>query len=535
MSLTPTATVLGGGSETTYEISDSNFDGSTPMTVTLYTCGIEPVQIIHEKEDGTNEYFYPEYSEDVMADGQNPFYEFRDGEGNGYVSFDVTEFSDITILVVRVPETPAGAAITGTVTSYGDDEMTETTLQLIPSGEAEAVKTIRVAGTGEKAYSIPGVQPGSYTLKVMKANHITKEYPLTVDTSDLVQNVKIQLRGDINGDGLISGPDVEKAHEHVKGLTLLTGYELACADVKESGAVNISDVGQINAYAKGSALMPLALPGASTCTFTVEADRTTANPGDVITFTVYMKQTEKQNTLEGTLVIPDGLTFVPGSGQVEAGVSAALGWTQELEGIAWTESTKKLTGFGVSSFTGTDPVALMRFQCKVNNDAALQGYSITLSNVIADDENYETKNPVCVPASITVSAPLHTHSLTKVEAKAADCTTDGNKEYYRCSSCGKLFTDAAGTTEISADQVVIKATGHDYQWVIDKEATSEKAGSKHEQCKICGDQKEAVEIPALTSTGDTSNWMLWTALLAFSGAGLLGAAVYIQKRKQDLE
>ena len=44
----------------------------------------------------------------------------------------------------------------------------------------------------------------------------------------------------------------------------------------------------------------------------------------------------------------------------------------------------------------------------------------------------------------------------------ATCTTDGNKEYYRCT-CGKLFEDAAAATEITDhSSVVIPKTGHSY-------------------------------------------------------------------------
>lgn len=42
---------------------------------------------------------------------------------------------------------------------------------------------------------------------------------------------------------------------------------------------------------------------------------------------------------------------------------------------------------------------------------------------------------------------------------------------------------------------------HDFKWVIDKEATAAAAGSKHEECKICGYQKAAVEIPATGTSG----------------------------------
>ncbi|MGN0543849.1 MAG: hypothetical protein ACI4JG_10420 [Acutalibacteraceae bacterium] len=54
----------------------------------------------------------------------------------------------------------------------------------------------------------------------------------------------------------------------------------------------------------------------------------------------------------------------------------------------------------------------------------------------------------------------HTHSLTKVEAKPATATEDGNKEYYTCDGCDKWFEDENGTTEITdKSSVTVPATG----------------------------------------------------------------------------
>ena len=50
-----------------------------------------------------------------------------------------------------------------------------------------------------------------------------------------------------------------------------------------------------------TAVPALAAPPASSCTYSIEADKTSANPGDTINFTIYMQQTGKMNTLEGTL------------------------------------------------------------------------------------------------------------------------------------------------------------------------------------------------------------------------------------------
>lgn len=162
----------------------------------------------------------------------------------------------------------------------------------------------------------------------------------------------------------------------------------------------------------------------------------------------------------------------------------------------------------------------------------------------------ETDPIKCTECDYIITAALgHTHSLTKVEAKAPTCTEDGNIEYYTCSGCSKLFADATGNVEITADKTVDKATGHTYEWVIDKEATATEKGSKHEECKVCHDKKAAVEIPATGTptnptnpenpdspqTGDNSMMGLWIALLFVSGAGVVGTTVYGRKKKYSVK
>ncbi|MGM9771461.1 MAG: GLUG motif-containing protein, partial [Segatella copri] len=51
-------------------------------------------------------------------------------------------------------------------------------------------------------------------------------------------------------------------------------------------------------------------------------------------------------------------------------------------------------------------------------------------------------------------------TMTHVEAKDADCVTDGNSEYWYCESCKKYFSDAQGTTKTTKEAVTIAATGH---------------------------------------------------------------------------
>ena len=156
----------------------------------------------------------------------------------------------------------------------------------------------------------------------------------------------------------------------------------------------------------------------------------------------------------------------------------------------------------------------------------------------------ETTPQKCTECDHIITPALgHTHHMTPVAAKPATCTEDGNTAYYVCSGCSKLFADATGNVEITADKTVDKATGHTYEWVIDKEATATEKGSKHEECKVCHDKKEAVEIPATGTptdpqspqTGDNSMMGLWIALLFVSGAGVVGTTVYGRKKKYSVK
>ena len=217
-----------------------------------------------------------------------------------------------------------------------------------------------------------------------------------------------------------------------------------------------------------TAVPALAAPPASSCTYSIEADKTSANPGDTINFTIYMQQTGNQNTLEGTLVIPDGLTFVTGSGKLEDGIKTTLGW----DSVEWTPVPNMiLNGFGSESFTGTDKLALMKFQCTVDNDATAKDYEVTLIELVADDENYETKNPTCIPATVTVTVP-HTHVYDKEVATegylktGATCTEAA--VCYKSCECG-----AKGTETFTSGS----ALGHDYTKKVENNTYLKTAAS----------------------------------------------------------
>ena len=89
----------------------------------------------------------------------------------------------------------------------------------------------------------------------------------------------------------------------------------------------------------------------------------------------------------------------------------------------------------------------------------------------------------------------HTHDMTKVQAVAATCTDDGNEAYYKCSECGKYFSDEAGNTEISLEDTVIAAAGHKVEKLPGKAATCTEDGlTEGEKCSVCGEVIKAQEV-----------------------------------------
>lgn len=151
-------------------------------------------------------------------------------------------------------------------------------------------------------------------------------------------------------------------------------------------------------------------------------------------------------------------------------------------------------------------------------------YTVTYQsiNLIGDDaENDMTGGTVSFDITVktSVTPPAHTCTLTKVPAKAATCTEDGNIEYYQCSDpdCGKLYKDAAGTQEITKADIVIKAGHTDLKPYPAKEPTCDKDGCvAYWFCTGCNNyyfdnngavgEKTTVEKVAIPATGH--KWVL---------------------------
>ena len=159
----------------------------------------------------------------------------------------------LTLTNITVPVKSKGVEVNGTITSYGSDSES-VTVQLIEAGHTEPAYEAIVFGNSA-AYSFPTVPAGEYTLKVEKTGHAPFSKVISVDGNHVTENVTIYLIGDVNGDGVINGQDLQRLYEHIKGEKLLSVEALPLGDVNGDGAVNGQDLQRLYEHIKGEKLL----------------------------------------------------------------------------------------------------------------------------------------------------------------------------------------------------------------------------------------------------------------------------------------
>lgn len=149
--------------------------------------------------------------------------------------------------------TPVGVTVSGSITCFGS-ETDVIRVELIKAGQTAATHHSELTGSQnsdgsiQADYSFSAVAAGTYTLRVSKQNHVTREYTITVGAEAVTQDVKIHLKGDVNGDGKITNLDVTRLSLHFRKKATLTDYELLCADVSGDGKITNLDVTKIKLH-----------------------------------------------------------------------------------------------------------------------------------------------------------------------------------------------------------------------------------------------------------------------------------------------
>ena len=135
--------------------------------------------------------------------------------------------------------------------------------------------------------------------------------------------------------------------------------------------------------------------------------------------------------------------------------------------------------------------------------------TFTLNNPIPNDESYifvgwtgtdveELTKNVTISENNTGNRSYVAHYIKHIDGVEATCTEDGNVEYYYDETNDKYYTDETLQNEITKEETIIPATGHDWgEWIVTKEPTATETGLMVRKCKNDPDHVETEIIPAL--------------------------------------
>ena len=157
----------------------------------------------------------------------------------------------------KLVDPSASGTLSGTVKSFGS-ATDPVTVQLFKSGSSAAAYKTTVKGNSV-SYTISGVAAGTYTVKVSKKNHVTREYSVTVSTGTKTQNAEIWLSGDVNADGIIDMTDAMQINRKFNGKTSVfnkgdsgtKAYRLKVANIYSDNSIDTTDSGQLQRHYNG--------------------------------------------------------------------------------------------------------------------------------------------------------------------------------------------------------------------------------------------------------------------------------------------
>ena len=283
-------------------------------------------------------------------------------------------------------------------------------------------------------------------------------------------------------------------------------------------------------------------------TFTIKADKTTAKPGETITYQAIIGPVENLQTAQFKLMIPEELEYTGGSSP--EGLAKKMNATT----AEFTSSTKVFVLGGTNDYTSNSDTLLATFTCKVKAGvAAGKKPVVTVIDegdfLFADsDEKYYTINYDPNGAAVTVAAapkPATGIALNKSEltltagnsdtSLTATVTPEGSTDTVVWSTnkpavatvdsaTGKVTAVAPGEAIITATAGTKTATctvkvscAHDSFTPVPEKASNctEKGWDAYKKCDLCGklfdmNDNLLAEIPyrALNDDHDfnTSEW-----------------------------
>lgn len=276
-----TLTVGSGNDETKYPAGSIpvtpvvvNYD--EPHTVDNYTYAGEILLYVNEDYTTTGRRYYQVPKYDVTATYTNGATVTLYGRGNlsfskwttppwvdSYTTYITEDGLTNYYYYVKLlqAETPAFAPSIGNGTAAGTTENNVTTF---PAGANASAPTVTVtapasgwAAAGENTFTVACdkacvvlVKSGETYTKLTAVNSgKTHSFTANLTKGD---EIIVRLKGDVNGDGMISAADFGQAKSAVLGHLSLSGANLHCATVSGGTSVRAADFGQIKSVALGN-------------------------------------------------------------------------------------------------------------------------------------------------------------------------------------------------------------------------------------------------------------------------------------------
>ena len=230
-----------------------------------------------------------------------------------------------------------------------------------------------------------------------------------------------------------------------------------------------------------TAVPALAAPITST-QLKVIPDKTTASPGETITYTIIMGPVSDMGSMQMVLDIPTGLTYVENSAKLTDGLRTTLGF----DTADWTEVSKMVNGVAsAADYESATDTELAKFQCKVD-DGATGSLEVGLTNLefgSCKTFEYHTDRFSVAKTPVTITAapkPATGITLNKSELTL----TAGEDETLTATVTPEGSTDAVVWSSSKTDVATVDATGK-VTAVAPGEATiTATAGTKTATCKV---------------------------------------------------
>lgn len=221
-------------------------------------------------------------------------------------------------------------------------------------------------------------------------------------------------------------------------------------------------------------------------TFTIKADKTTAKPGETITYQAIIGPVEKLQTAEFKLVIPDELEYTGGSSP--EGLAAKMNATT----AEFTSSTMKFNLGGINDYTSTGDTLLATFTCKVKEGAATGAKPVVKVKegeeffFFADsEEKYYTINYDPNGAAVTVAAAPKPATGITLNKSALTLTAGSSDTSLAANVTPSDSTDTVAWSTNKPDVATVDSATGEVTAVAQGEAIiTAKAGTKTATCTV---------------------------------------------------